>query len=300
MLSLGIALAVVATGCYVVAARTQHVAVSGATGGGKLTLRMLGGLFRDRRWLVGLLALGGGAGMHAVSLAFAPLAVVQPIGVLVLVTTALVQARAERRRLTARVVAAIAAATFGIAGFVILAAGHSQLSVAPDRSGLLAVGCVSVLVLAAVAVGAAGPRRSRCVAFGVAGGSCYGLVSVLVHMVGLEVRFGTLAGAALPAVGTAVTALVGGWLVQHAYASGPPDVVMACTNVVDPLVAIGIGAVLLGESGGSGALVTAAETGCAVLAIAGVAAMARFRALQGTVPDPGAGQERPAAAGEST
>lgn len=296
----GIALAVIAAFCYVGAARAQYTAVTGATAGGKLTLRTLGTLFRDRRWLLGLVTLGAGAGMHAVSLAFAPLAVAQPIGVLTLVAITLVQARAERRTLTPGLITAVAASTCGIAGFVVLAAGDSELSVSPDGAAIVAVLSVLVLVLAAVVFAVLGPRRARCVALGVAGGSCYGLVSVLVHMAGLQLRFGTLAGAVAPAIGMAVSALVGGWLVQHAYASGPPDIVMACTTVIDPLVAIGIGVVLLGESGNSGPLVAAGEVGCAVLAIAGVVTMARFRALQGAEQQGASAPLCPAAAGEST
>lgn len=285
MMGLGIVLAVIAAGCYVVAARVQHTAVTGATGGGKLTLRRLGRLFRDRGWLLGLVTLAGGAGLHAVSLAYAPIAVVQPIGVLTLVTITVVQARSDRRRLTPGLVAAVGASTTGIAVFVVLAAGDSTMALPPEGSALVATLGVFAVAGGAVAFGTFGPRRARCVALGIAGGSCYGLVSALAHIAGIQLRFGTVTAALLPGAGMLLTALLGGLLVQHAYASGPPDVVMACTTVIDPLVAIGIGVLLLGESGAAGPLVVAGETACAVLAIAGVVAMARFRSPPRPEPD---------------
>jgi hypothetical protein len=52
--------------------------------------------------------------------------------------------------------------------------------------------------------------------------------------------------------------LLGGWFVQNAYASGPPDLVIAGLTVIDPMVAIGIAIGILGEAQqatvGSGAL----------------------------------------------
>jgi hypothetical protein len=42
--------------------------------------------------------------------------------------------------------------------------------------------------------------------------------------------------------------LLGAWFVQNAYASGPPDLVVAGLTVIDPLVAVSIGVVLLNEA----------------------------------------------------
>src|SRR5699024_4261635 len=39
----------------------------------------------------------------------------------------------------------------------------------------------------------------------------------------------------------------GMWVVQTAYRNGPPETVLAGLTVIDPLVAVGIGTVLLGE-----------------------------------------------------
>jgi hypothetical protein len=45
-----------------------------------------------------------------------------------------------------------------------------------------------------------------------------------------------------------VAALLGGWFVQNAYASGPPDLVIAGLTVIDPMVAVSIGVGILGEA----------------------------------------------------
>jgi hypothetical protein len=45
-----------------------------------------------------------------------------------------------------------------------------------------------------------------------------------------------------------VATVLGGWFVQNAYASGPPDLVIAGLTVIDPLVAVSIAIVILGEA----------------------------------------------------
>jgi hypothetical protein len=64
--------------------------------------------------------------------------------------------------------------------------------------------------------------------------------------------------------------LLGGWFVQNAYASGPPDLVIAGLTVIDPIVAIAIAIGILGEAQqstlGSGTLFS----GFGLLAIFGV------------------------------
>ena len=64
--------------------------------------------------------------------------------------------------------------------------------------------------------------------------------------------------------------LLGGWFVQNAYASGPPDLVIAGLTVIDPIVAIAIAIGILGEAQqatlGSGSLFSA----FGLLAICGV------------------------------
>ncbi len=77
---------------------------------------------------------------------------------------------------------------------------------------------------------------------------------------------------------------------QQAFASGPPEVVVACLTVVDPIVAVVLGVALLGEGVPDAPLPL--MFGCAAAAAAGVAALARHHpdASARTFPPP----ERPA------
>ena len=79
--------------------------------------------------------------------------------------------------------------------------------------------------------------------------------------------------AAVAGIGAAV--LVGGWLVQQAFGAGPPEVVIACLTVVDPIVAVLLGAVLLGEGAATPRDTWLLLGGAAITATAGVIALAR-------------------------
>ena len=52
-------------------------------------------------------------------------------------------------------------------------------------------------------------------------------------------------------VGLLAAGFAGFYLVQTAYAVGPPDLVIAGLTVVDPIVAVGIGVLVLGEAAGA-------------------------------------------------
>lgn len=260
-------LAVLGAVFFAFAARLQHEAVR--AGDGALKVREL--LSRPR-WLLGLVLLVVGAGVHAAALGMAPLSVVQPVGVVAIGITAVLDGR--RRELPA-----VAWTTFGVGAFVLLAAGSAtSTAVVPEaelKAALVALGLIAVPGL----VGALSTRPAvRALGFGAAGGVAYGFVSVLMRSVSQDVQQGGLAWTtAFSAAGIVAALLVGGWFIQHAYASGPPHVAVACLTVVDPLVAVGIGAGLLGEATRTSLLVGAAELVCAAVAVGGVVALARTR-----------------------
>jgi drug/metabolite transporter (DMT)-like permease len=52
-------------------------------------------------------------------------------------------------------------------------------------------------------------------------------------------------------VALAAAALLGTYFVQTAHSSNPPDLVVAGLTVIDPLVAVSIGIVVLGEAAGA-------------------------------------------------
>ncbi|MFT7839055.1 glycosyltransferase [Saccharothrix sp. BKS2] len=262
---LAVVLAVLGAVCFALAARLQHEAVRAGAGAPRLP-----DLVRRPRWLLGLLLLVLGSGVHAVALGMAPLSVVQPVGVVAIGVTALLDGR--RRELPAVLVT-----TLAVGAFVLLAAGSATpTTVAPEaqvRAGLLALGLLAGPALLGVLA-----RRPavRALGFGSAAGVAYGLVSVLMRAVSQDVQRGGVSWAtALSAAGIAAALLVGGWFTQHAYAGGPPHLAVACLTVVDPLVAVGAGAGLLGEATRTSGAVALAELACALVAVGGVVALAR-------------------------
>jgi hypothetical protein len=107
-------------------------------------------------------------------------------------------------------------------------------------------------------------------------GVLYGFVASLAKVVLLRVQqqdFDWLTLLALVSL-LGATAL-GGWFVQNAYASGPPDLVIAGLTVVDPAVAIAIAIVILGEASEAGLVQILGFTGSGIVAAVGVVLLAR-------------------------
>src|SRR5699024_5075717 len=96
------------------------------------------------------------------------------------------------------------------------------------------------------------------------------IVAGLPGLVPLEVRWWMLVGA----VGLASVA--GFWLVQTAYARGPAETVLAGLTVIDPIVAVIIGAAFFGEYTGLTAAATAGLLASAAVGAGGVWMLSRF------------------------
>src|SRR5699024_8256538 len=95
------------------------------------------------------------------------------------------------------------------------------------------------------------------------------IVSGLPGLVPLGVRWWTLLGA----VGLASVA--GFWLVQTAYARGPAETVLAGLTVIDPIVAVIIGAAFFGEYTGLTAAAPAGLLPSAAVRAGGVGMLSR-------------------------
>lgn len=250
---IAVALALLSALCLAVGTQQQGSVVAGRVPG-RLRPRTLLALLGERRWLLGLLLLGFGTGLNVAALALATVTVVQPIGVVALVVTTLLHARHRRLRINRRTWTAIALCTVGGAAFVTCAV------VATDPSHSISRWAEHTLVgLLALLVGALGAaaglfRRRLGGTFHVAGaGVLYGFVAVLVRLTLTRMQEspgGPLDGINWLAVAVAVVAAVlGGWFVQSAFASGPPDLVIAGLTVLDPMVGVLLGLLVLGEAG---------------------------------------------------
>jgi drug/metabolite transporter (DMT)-like permease len=280
---LAIGLAVVASVAFAGAAVLQHRAVTGRAapddGGDALSLRGMREVSRRPGWLLGLALAAVGSTLHAVALVLAPLSVVQPIGVLAVPFAVVITAIRARHRPAAGVLIGVAVSVAGIVAFVGIAASTAVSTPAPNRATLFAGFVVTAVVAALAVIGHARTGWSRCVLSAVAGAVAFGLVSALVRAVSQTVTSGesqVLDPAVIAtAFGIVAALLGGGWLVQQAFASGPPEVVVACLTVVDPIVAVLLGVVLLGEGAQTptGTWVLLITAG--LVAAAGVVALAR-------------------------
>lgn len=261
-------------------ARMQHAAVRSAIGGGKLHLGHQLSLVRDRTWLLGLIALGCGTALHAVALGMAPLSVVQPVGVLALPVTVLLTMRERGHQLrdfSPNMLLAVVAATGGVGAFVFLAVGSARTTVVSTEDQATATKLVAMIAAGLIVLALLTGAKTRCVLFAAATAVAYGYVSLLMRGIAQQVtELRLLDDNLLPVLGIVAAVLLGGWLLQHAYANGPPDLVVACLTVIDPLVAVGLGIGLLGEADLVGTWTATGQVVCAVIACAGVFVLARY------------------------
>lgn len=286
---IGIPLAILGAVLMTFAAMLQHRGVAkvnaanGATGGGGLGARQILGLVRRPSWLSGTLLIVVAIVCQLAALAFAPLIVVQPIGVISLVLSALITAHRTGIPASARKRVAIGVAVTGVGAFVIVASIFANEQPITDRE--LRITLVVLGVLAVALVVAFLLLRARNLSLGLfyvaAGGMLYGFIATLAKVVISRVQQGALDGLTIAcAIGVLVALGLGSWFVQTAYASAPPDLVVAGLTVIDPVVAVTIGLIVLQEASGAPwwALLLFGLTG--VLAVVGVVLMARWESAE--------------------
>jgi hypothetical protein len=201
----------------------------------------------------------------------APLIVVQPIGAIALVITSLLNARYTKTKLNRATILAIGLSTFGVGGFVVTASQvAAQVELTDENLVKVLLLFVIILVVFAVLFFSFG-KKAKALTYVLGAGVLYGFVATLAkvtiqRLYQMDYDFLTL----IAVVSMLGAVLLGGWFVQNAYASGPPDLVIAGLTVVDPIVAIAIAIGILGEAQqatlGSGALFS----GFGLLAIFGV------------------------------
>jgi hypothetical protein len=119
-------------------------------------------------------------------------------------------------------------------------------------------------------------NKAKALTYILGAGVLYGFVATLAKVVIqrlYQMDYDALTGLALVSMVGAV--FLGGWFVQNAYSSGPPDLVIAGLTVIDPLVAVGIAIGVLGEAQQASAVSIAAFSLCGVIAVSGVYLLSR-------------------------
>ncbi|MEY3129306.1 MAG: hypothetical protein RL405_626 [Actinomycetota bacterium] len=280
---LAILLAVLAAVALAFGAQFQNNAVSNGKakpktkdGRGGLGLRQLRKLIVRPQWISGLGLMGLGMVLQLGALTLAPLIVVQPIGALALVITSLLNARVTKTRLNRGTTIAIILCTFGIAAFVTTASGVADANVLTDTdvTAVLAI-LLGLLVVFAVLFFTSG-RSAKPLTYIIGAGVLYGFVATLAKVVIqrlYQMQFDWLTILCLLALVAAV--ILGGWFVQNAYASGPPDLVIAGLTVIDPLVAVSVAIAILGEVEAATPLTAIGFALSGAIAVAGVVLLSK-------------------------
>ncbi len=246
MTALALVAAVAAALCYAVAAAVEQIQAEADRGRDRVRSFLLWRLMHQRRWLVGFGVGGLGAGLHVLAVALAPLALVQPIVVLTVVFAVPLGAALRRRRPAATEMVAAIAVAAGLA--IVVTTVRTTTDVPRPAGGSVALAaviiacCVTLILL--VAARLSGAARTVLLAGGAA--ALLGLGSALARtLLASDLSWATIVAWGTPLL--AGCAIAGTSLEQTAYKSGRLAVTVAVMTVIDPLVAIGIGAGALGQ-----------------------------------------------------
>ncbi len=275
---LAIALAFFATFGFAGGATIQHSAVGQTVVKREqqtMSLAAMWRLIRNPRWLIGLLVTGLGAALHVVALMLGPVTVVQPVGILAVPWSILLEARMHRHKVPPRVWLWVLVTVSSLGMFTWLSSEHTTASVVISEQPLLiAIGIVGALAVVLALFGHSGPKAFRCLAWASAGSVMYGLSSSLIRVVGVWVTHDDWLHN--PVFWTTAVVLVvsyggGGWMIQQGYATGPAETVVGSMTTTDPFVAVMIGLFVLGEGSTLTPVVAVAMAVLGLIAILGVA-----------------------------
>lgn len=279
---IGIPLALLGAVFMSFGAQYQHRGVqkverlSKTSGGHGLSGGQLVSLLKRPSWVIGTLMLGLAIVCQLSALYFAPLILVQPVGAISLVITTLLNARISGHRPTGRSITAIALCVGGVLIFVTIAALYAVERPVTDQQLITVLIILAVVTVVVTGVWLWLRHRISALFYIVAAGIMYGFVATLAKVVISRIQSGDFEWLTFVClVGLVAGTGVGAYFVQTAYASGPPDLVIAGLTVIDPIVAILIGLVVLQEAEGAplGAYIGFAIAGA--LATVGVFQLAR-------------------------
>jgi drug/metabolite transporter (DMT)-like permease len=220
-----------------------------------------------------------GAALHVTSLAFGPLSLIQPLGVLTLVIAVPLAALTKRRRPTRLELRGMTATVIGLAGITLIITTEGVRS---TLSSAELVALVAAAVVFVTALGLLGRRRGASPLWeAVAGGAGYAVCSALCQTVLVTISDNGAGVLLAPTTILAVVAIVAfaitaTLLTQRSYREGL-GAPLAVTNRVNPATATAIGVVLLGEHLATNTLEIVLAVACGLLAGLGVAQLARAR-----------------------
>ncbi|WP_433205779.1 DMT family transporter [Nocardia sp. CA-107356] len=210
---------------------------------------LMGSLVRNPRWWAGIVGDAGGYAMQVAALTLGAVLLVQPILVSMLVFALPISARLNGRRITPRTWATAIALAAALACFLIVGDPTKGNTTAPLRDWIPPLAALLTLLAVALVIGikSADPTR-RALLFGAVGGALFGVAAALTAYVtelfdgGLGHVLGSWQTWALVACG-----LIGLYLQQRAFQSGPLVASLPAVTIAEPLAAAFIGITVLDE-----------------------------------------------------
>ena len=246
---MSVVLAALAALLYGAAVAVQHHEAAAVDPAAALRPRLLLDLVRRPLWLIGLVGDIGGFALQTAALAIGSLVVVQPILTSSLIVSLVLEARLARRRLHRREWTALGGILVGLAVFLVVArpTAHSD-AVASPRMWLAALGVTTSVVIVALVAGRMLTGTGRGMCFAMAAACSEAVMAVLAKAFGDRLGKGVwssfLSWQPYAVAGCGIVILV---LVQSAYQVDEARVTLPVLTVTEPLVAIGLGAVLFHE-----------------------------------------------------
>ncbi|GAA0034775.1 DMT family transporter [Brevibacterium metallidurans] len=249
MTIVAIALAVLAAVALAFGALYQHDAVADQDNSHNgLSWDHFKELLGNRKWLLGLFILGLGTLGNFLALALAPVMVVQPIGAFSLIVSVLLGVRYRGLKVNRRLVQSVVWCTLGVTVFVALSATTARTQVHLGADAMPLVWITGIIVVIGLVIMIFFKHAPQLVLI-TAAGLLFACVATNAHLVSVQfLRAGIENVTWQNVVALIAAAALGSWYVQNAYAAGPPEMVIAGLTVVDPIAAVILGSVVLGEA----------------------------------------------------
>ncbi|MFC0678195.1 DMT family transporter [Lysobacter korlensis] len=263
-------------------AQFQHSGVSsverthGSGNKAGLSIRQLMRLLGRPAWVVGTVMLGLAILLQLISLGLAPLIVVQPLGAIALVITAILNSRKYQVKLDHKSIRAIVMCVGGVGLFVTIAAFTATERPITERQLVIILVTLAVIVVLLAVAFALLRKRFGAIFYILAAGVLYGFVATLAKVVLNRIQTGNFEALTMVCIAALLAATVlGAYFVQTAYSVGSPDLVIAGLTVVDPLVAVAVGILVLGEASQAPLWAVIAFVLSGIIAVVGVFQLAK-------------------------
>lgn len=247
----------------------------------RLTLKGLLKLVLIPKWSLGLLCVLVGAGINFAALALAPVAVVQPIGIVAVIWSVLLAARIHRHRITKHLWLSVFITIVGLVGFTLISTthvtGNREAQVVPL---LIAFGAVVAMSLVLSAITPRVTPWLKAMLWSSIGAMLYGMATGMLKAIAdmlLRYHLPLLDGKVLLTVAMMLAGFIGGvWMIQQGYASGPAEITVATMTTVDPVVAVLFGLIVLGEGANMQVWAAVLMTVMGAVAIYGVVLLSHY------------------------